>query len=101
MKEHPKGYIICICTEESDYIPNALHIERNDERMEFETDSDAAIAAERDGVKLIRGMEHVPDGLYIDTPENREIIRDWLEQTLRSSQQTENWPAGPSLGMGG
>lgn len=30
------------------------------------------------GVRLIYGMDGIPDGIYIDTPENRELIRKGL-----------------------
>ena len=39
---------------------------------------EAAKAAEQDGVRLIYGMDGIPDGIYIDTPENRELIRKGL-----------------------
>ena len=43
----------------------------------YENDGDAARAAERDGVQLIYGMPYVADGVYVDTPENRLILRDY------------------------
>ena len=42
------------------------------------TNFEAAKAAEQDGVRLIYGMDGIPDGIYIDTPENRELIRKGL-----------------------
>lgn len=77
-----KGYIIAICDDSSFYIPNALHIERNDglSPWKFQDDVEAARGAEKDGVKLIYGMEHVADGVYLDSPENRVTIRKSLER---------------------
>lgn len=77
-----KGYVIAISDDSDFYIPNALHIERNDSSIPwlYADDAEAAIAAEHDGINLIHGMEHVPDGVYIDTPENRNIIVTALEQ---------------------
>ncbi len=74
-----KGYVFAIAVGSEFYIPDAVHIERDDELFLFADDEQAAQAAERDGVRLIYGMEHVPDGVYVDTPENREVIQKNLE----------------------
>lgn len=60
------------------YIPEALHVERIDDMALYDGDFEAAKAAEQDGVRLIYGMDGIPDGIYIDTPENRELIRKGL-----------------------
>ena len=75
-----KGYIFALAEDSSFYIPNALHVERDDTLLLFTDDEEAAKAAERDGVQLIYGMEDVPDGVYLDTPENRTAILDSLEK---------------------
>lgn len=75
-----KGYVFALAENSSFYIPNALHVERDDELFLFADDEEAAQAAERDGVQLIYGMEDVPDGVYLDTPENRTAILDSLEK---------------------
>lgn len=80
MKNNAKGYILALADGSDFYIPNALHVERDDELMLYENDTAAAEAAELDGVKLIYGMEHIPDGVYLDTPENRIAIADGLAQ---------------------
>ncbi|MDR2088510.1 MAG: hypothetical protein LBP73_04040 [Clostridiales Family XIII bacterium] len=75
-----KGYVVA----ESDgdgYIPGALHIERNDSLFMYPNDSEAARAAEADGVKLIYGLPYIPDGMYLDTPENRALIGRVSEET--------------------
>ena len=46
--------------------------------QDYDGDFEAAKAAEQDGVRLIYGMDGIPDGIYIDTPENRELIRKGL-----------------------
>lgn len=75
-----KPYVITTSSGSEFYMDGALHIERNDMLYgtaamseEFD-DTDAARAAEKDGVRLIRGMENVPDGVYLDTAENRALI---------------------------
>lgn len=60
------------------YVPNALHVERNDELMLVEDDEQASKEAEKAGVPLIYNMESVPNDIYVDTKENREIIRKML-----------------------
>lgn len=77
MKE--KSYVVCLADNSDFYIPNALHIERNDDVMLVEDDEQAAKEAEKDGIKLIYRMDGVPDQVYIDTPENRENIVEMLE----------------------
>ena len=78
--EVPKGYVIAATEDSDSYISGALHIERDDGLHVYTNDEEAAKAAERDGVKLIYGMPFVPDGVYIDTPENREAIAHSFEQ---------------------
>ena len=80
MSEPEKVYLIGCADFSRFYIPDALHVMRKDERMLCADDETAAKLAELDGVKLIYGMEHVPDGAYVDTPENREIILERLEE---------------------
>ena len=75
-----KSYLICTTTDSDFYIPNALHIERNDELMLVEDDIQASIEAEKDGIKLIYEMEFVPNGVYLDTEENRKTILEMLEK---------------------
>lgn len=78
--EAPRGYVLALADFSEFYIPGALHVERDDALFLFEDDAEAVWAAERDGVRLIYGMEDVPDGVYVDTPENRAAILDSLEQ---------------------
>jgi hypothetical protein len=73
-----KSYLIAIADNSTFYIPEALHIERNDELWLVEDDEEAAIKAEEDGVKLIYNMDGVPDQVYIDTEENRRSISEML-----------------------
>ncbi len=99
--DNNKSYLICVSDDANFYVPDALHIERNDDLMLVDTDQEACAAAERDGIKLIYGMERVPDGMYLDTPENRERIRREYEQNpgypcFEAGQRT----AGPGMTMG-
>lgn len=75
-----RGYVFAIADNSDFYIPEAVHVERDDTLWLYEDDEAASKAAERDGVKLIRGMDHVPDGVYLDTPENRAVIAAQLEK---------------------
>ena len=68
------GYVFAIADSSEFYIPGALHVERDDELLMFDDDEKAALAAERDGFPLICGMDDVPDGVYLDTKENRAAI---------------------------
>lgn len=56
----------------------ALHIERIDDMNVFDSDMEAAIQAERDGIKLIHDMEFDrPEKHYcfLDTKENRKLLK--------------------------
>jgi len=89
-----KGYVFALTDDSEFYIPNALHVERDDSMMTFKWDEDAADAAERDGIPLIIGMDGVPDDVYIDTPENREIITLHLTAEARQrlvERAQQNW----------
>ena len=68
------GYVFAVADGSEFYIPGAFHVERDDELFLFDDDQEAALAAERDGFPLVRGMEDVPDGVYLDTEENRAAI---------------------------
>jgi hypothetical protein len=75
-----KGYLIAV-SDGDGYIPDAAHIERDDSLNIYPNDCAAAEAAEADGVKLIYGLPHIPNGLYLDTPENRALAERVSEQT--------------------
>ena len=68
------GYVFAVADGSEFYIPGALHVERDDGLFLFDDDQETALAAERDGFPLIRGMDGVPDGVYLDTEENRAAI---------------------------
>ena len=80
-----KGYLIVTCDDSDFYIADALHVERNDSLVPwmYEDDIAAAKAAERDGIKLIYGMKGVEDGTYLDTPDNRRILKNALRENSR------------------
>lgn len=82
-----KGYIIACAVGSSFYVDDAEHIERDDSCIPwmFENDLEAARAAEADGIKLIYGMQGVPDGVYVDTPETRAILANHVQS---SNEQT-------------
>ena len=40
----------------------------------YNDDTEAALAAQRDSVKLVYGIQYVDNGVYLDTPENRIIL---------------------------
>ncbi len=66
----------------SDYGNGATHIERIDIMEVFESDAEAAEQAEKDGIKIIHDIE-LPEehqAAYIDTPENRKLLKDLVDQ---------------------
>lgn len=72
-----RGYAICV----SDYGNGAEHIEKIDIMDVFEDDEEAAEQAEKDGIKIIHDIE-LPEehrAAYIDTPENRELLKSLIE----------------------
>ena len=81
-----KLYVIAICNGASDCIPDAEHIERIDEVAEklgivdtFD-DFDAAQMAKADGIKLIDDIDGIYKDFYVDTEENRKIIKNYMEE---------------------
>lgn len=104
MEKGKQGYVLAVADSSCFYIPDALHVERDDSLMLCRNDEEAAQIAEQDGVKLIYGMEHVPDGVYVDTPENRAVITEGLnkypeyKEVPAHSHTLEN--DEPSQGMG-
>ena len=90
-KSSKKGYVIARAEGSSFYIDDAEHIERDDSCYPFmyQDDEEAACAAEADGIKLIRDMPGVPDGVYVDTSENRHLL---LEHFVKAtSHQIQTW----------
>lgn len=69
-----RGYAIFT----SDYGNGATHIQKLDDMDVFEDDEEAAKQAEKDGIKLIHDMKFDDENTaaYIDTPENRELLKD-------------------------
>lgn len=78
MGNDTNSWLFAYANESEFYIPNALHIERNDDLMLVEGDEQASKEAEKAGISLIYGLEGVPDGVYVDTEENRAIITKML-----------------------
>lgn len=72
------GYIITASSDNTAYIPDAEHIEQDKEIFLYESDPAAVAAAIKDGVALIYDMAGVPDGIYLDTQANRQIIQSAL-----------------------
>lgn len=83
MRKNEKGYAVVISQDSNFYIDGVSHIERDDSCNPplFMSDEEAAAAAEKDGIKLIRDMALIEPGVYLDTPENRAA----LEQVLREN----------------
>ena len=73
-EDEEKGYAIFT----SDYGNGAEHIQKIDFMNVFEDDAEAAEQAERDGIKIIHDMKFDDENsaAYIDTPENRELLKD-------------------------
>ena len=87
-----KGYEITCDTNEQFHIPHALYVcvFRDLVGTEFADESYATKFAERDGVKLIFGMPQVPDGLYLDTEQNREIIQKYLAHKTPTTGRSDS-----------
>lgn len=87
-----KSYVISVCTDSDFYIPNAEHIERNDHLSPWGVPDDitAAQAAIKDGICLICDMDGVPENVYLDTPQNRNIIAKELNQKALDEQIEQN-----------
>lgn len=79
-----KNWIIAVSTDAWDIIPNAEHIERNDELVnqlpEDYDDFSAAQAAMKKGIKLISDIGGIYKNFYVDTPENRAIINAYIQE---------------------
>lgn len=89
-----RGYI----ESTNDFLPNVLTIQRIDDMMVFESDEDAAIQAEKDGIKLIaKNKLHFSKDddarhyRYIDTVENRKLLQEAgiLKEQKNISEETE------------
>lgn len=89
--EPTKGYVIAVADDGDSYFSGVSHVQRNDGLHIYTNDEAAARAAELDGINLIYNMPNVPDGIYVDTPENREVITKHFEQLRLSS------PAEPDV----
>lgn len=91
-------YVIAVCQDAGDpYIPNALHVERDDSAVPwwFPYDEDAAKAAKQDGIKLVYGIPHVEDGIYVDTPNNRKVLESYsqMQEIMMTAGQKRQDPA--------
>ena len=83
-----KGYMITTCHFDSGpFIRDALHVKMDTQNWIYNDDDEAARAAQRDGVKLIYGVQFVEDGIYLDTPENREIVEAYSRRMLDAIQR--------------
>ena len=92
-QEKSKGYVFAVCQDADDpYICGALHVERDDQAAPWncETDEEAARAAERDGAKLLYGISYVEDGVYLDTPENRQLLGLYSRDMQRTLTNRKN-----------
>lgn len=79
LDESLKGYGIFT----SDFVDGATHIERIDEMEIFESDYEASLQAEKDGIKIIKDLPknwEFSDVAFIDTKENREKIKKYLNK---------------------
>lgn len=83
-QEENKKYFVVTNDDSDDIVPGAAHIVRNDELcaqlgcINDYDDFDAAADAELDGIRLIHDEDGVYSGFYLDTPENRSIIAEFL-----------------------
>lgn len=79
-KDNGKHSWLLAYSDDSDfYIPNALHVERNDRKMLVNDDNQACIEAKKAGIPLISGIGFIPNDVYVDTEENRKILSEMLK----------------------
>lgn len=79
---------IITTSEAKDTIPNTLHVERNDAICDGDYDDYAAADdAMRDGVKLINDIEGIYQNFYLDTPENRKVIMEYLKNNTTEERK--------------
>ena len=91
------GYIIRASTHEGGpFIRDALHVELDTQNWLYDDDDSAARAAQRDGVKLVYGIPYVPDGIYLNMPDNRKILNAYsrrieaaIQRRSRQAAKTE------------
>ena len=90
-----KGSMITACRSDSGpFIRDALHVEMDTQNWVYNDDDEAARAAQRDGVKLIYGVQFVTDNIYIDTPENRKILIAYSGKVEGALCRRKRHPAG-------
>jgi hypothetical protein len=77
----------------SSIIPEAYYIKRDTSVCLYDNDAAAVAAARHDGVCLIYGMDNVPDGIYLDTPQNRQHIITMLLEFPRYKKFGINFTA--------
>lgn len=79
-----KNWLIAVTDSAWDLVPGAEHIERNDEMIDrLPADYDDFAAAEtamKEGVKLISDIDGIYQNYYVDTPENRKIIMEYMRE---------------------
>lgn len=75
------GYTVTTSNDYArNYIPLASRIITDHTSIFVRTDAAACKKAKKNGVKLIYGMGNVPDGIYIDSLENRKTIEEQLKK---------------------
>lgn len=77
-----KGYFISTADNSDFYIENAWHVQRDDVMDKYPDDTAATEAAKKDGVTFITGIRGIPDGVYLDTEENRNYLERWAYDRL-------------------
>ena len=86
--DYGQGYVITACdSPDGAFIQDALHVEPDTRNWIYDDDESAARAAQRDGVKLVYGIPYVADGVYLDTPENRDILEMYSDRIARAVQR--------------
>ena len=83
-----KGYKITACHfNDGPFIRDALHVEMDTKNWLYNDDYEAARAAQRDGIKLVYGIPYAADGIYLDTVENRLILRAYSRKMFAAIQK--------------
>lgn len=84
------GYVVSRANSSGPYIPGAFYVTKDEYSNDSYTlldDKAAAKVAEKNSVKLIYGMDCVPNGVYLDTEANRAHIAEMLRKHPKLKKQ--------------
>lgn len=84
------GFLVLPASDSAAIIPDALHIELDNDKPMHKDRHEAAKQAEKNGIPIIHDIPGLEDWVYVDTPENRAIIHRALARYPRFDCRTWN-----------